>query len=192
MKNVYLRSMLAAACAATLAACGGSGGNLYLGGSVIGLAKTGLILQNGDEELPVASGASSFYFTNLIKSEDRYDIKIKQQPTGATCTIASGSGKANSYSASTAVVSCITDQYTLGGSISGLTATGLILANGASQISPLANSTKFVFPATVGDGASYNVGVLQNPPGLACTISNPFGTMGSKNNDTLIVACVPA
>ena len=32
MKNLYLRSMLAAACAVTLAACGGSGGNLYLQG----------------------------------------------------------------------------------------------------------------------------------------------------------------
>ena len=191
MKNVYLRSMLAAACAVTLAACGGSGGNLYLGGSVVGLAKTGLILQNGGEELPVASGSTSFYFTNLIKTEDRYDIKIKAQPKGATCAVSNGSGKANSYSVSTTVVSCITDQYTLGGSISGLTASGLILANGSSQISPLANSTKFVFPATVGDGSIYTVNVTQNPPGLACSVGNAVGTMGSSNNDTLIVTCVP-
>ena len=192
MKNVYLRSMLAAACAATLAACGGSGGNLYLGGSVIGLAKSGLVLKNGDSELEVLAGASSFYFPNLIKSEDRYDIKILTQPKGATCTITNGSGKANSYSVSTAYVTCITDQYTLGGSISGLTADGLILANGQSQISPLANSSKFVFPATVGDGATYTVNVFKNPPGLACSISNPVGTMGSSNNDSLVVACVPA
>ncbi|WP_312438156.1 hypothetical protein [Janthinobacterium sp.] len=192
MKNVYLRSMLAAACAATLAACGGSGGNLYLGGNVIGLAKSGLVLKNGDSELEVLSGATTFYFPNLVKADDRYDIKILTQPKGATCTITGGTGKANSYSASNAVVSCITDQYTLGGSISGLTADGLILANGQSQISPLANSTKFVFASTVGDGATYTVNVFKNPPGLACTISNPVGTMGSKNNDTLIVACVPA
>ena len=192
MKNVYLRSMLAAACAATLAACGGSGGNLYLSGRIVDLAKDGLILLNSGESLPVLAGQSQFVFTKLVKTDDSYNITIAQQPKGAKCTITSGSGKASSYSVSTAVVSCITDQYTLGGSISGLTASGLVLANGKSQVKPDANSTKFVFPNTVGDGSRYTVNVVQNPSGLACTVSNPVGTMGSSNNETVVVNCVPA
>lgn len=192
MKNLYLRSMLAAACAATLAACGGSGGNMYLGGSVAGLAKTGLVLNNDGEDLAVAAGATSFYFTKLIKSDDRYNITIKTQPKGATCTITNGSGKANSYSVSTTYVSCITDQYTLGGTISGLSANGLVLVNGTSgRAAPLAGSTTFTFDSTVGDGSPYNVNVLANPPGLVCTVSNPNGTMGSANNTSLVVGCTP-
>lgn len=192
MKNLYLRSALAVACAATLAACGGSGGNMYLGGSVVGLAKTGLVLQNGDEELTVAAGASSFVFTKLIKSEDRYNITIKTQPKGATCTMVNGSGKANSYSVSTAYVSCVTDQYTLGGTISGLSSNGLVLVNGSSgSAAPLAGSTTFTFDSTVGDGSAYNINVKTQPPGLICTISNPNGTMGSANNTSLVVACAP-
>ena len=191
MKNLYLRSMLAAACAATLAACGGSGGNMYLSGTIGGLAKDGLILKNGDETLPITSGASSFVFTKLVKTDDSYNITIAQQPKGATCTITSGSGKANSYSVSMAYVSCITDQYTLGGSISGLNANGLILINGSSSVSPQAGTTSFTFPATVGDGSQYNISVLANPPGLDCTVSNPKGTMGSANNASLVVACTP-
>ena len=192
MKNVYLRSMLAAACAATLAACGGSGGNLYLSGRIVDLAKDGLILLNDGEKLPISANQPSFVFTKLVKTDDRYDITIAQQPKGAVCKMINGSGKASSYSVSTAVVSCITDQYTLGGSISGLTASGLVLANGKSQVKPDANSTKFVFPITVGDGSLYTVNVVQNPSGLACTVSNAVGTMGSSNNETVVVNCVPA
>ena len=197
MKNVYLRSMLAAACAATLAACGGSGGNMFLSGSVVGLAKTGLILQNGGEDLPVAAGAGSFVFVNLIKSDDRYDIKIKQQPKGATCTVNNGSGKANSLSVSSTVVSCVTDTYALGGSITGLSAGGLTLINGASgSISPLQGATSFTFPA-VADGSTYNISVSSNPAGLTCRFQGSIspdghdivGTMGSGPVNSLALAC---
>ena len=94
MKNLYLRSMLATACAVTLAACGGSGGNLYLSGQVVNLAKDGLILLNNGERLPVSSGQTSFVFTKLVNTDDRYDITIAQQPKGAVCTITNGAGKA--------------------------------------------------------------------------------------------------
>ena len=199
MKNVYLRSMLAAACAATLAACGGSGGNMYLSGSVIGLAKTGLILQNGSEDLAVTAGASSFVFVNLIKSEDRYDIKIKQQPKGATCTMTNGSGKANSYSVSTAYVSCITDTYALGGSVTGLNASGLTLVNGLSgSISPLQGATTFTFPA-VADGSTYNISISSQPAGLTCKFQGStspdgpdiVGVMGSGPVSSLALNCAP-
>ena len=191
MKNLYLRTMLAAACAVALAACGGSGGNLYLGGSVAGLAKTGLVLTNDGEDLAVASGATSFYFTKLIKSDDRYNITVKTQPKGATCTVTNGSGKANSYSVSTTFVSCITDQYTLGGTITGLTADGLQLINGSNVAAPLKGSTAFTFDSTVGDGSPYNINIKAQPPGLTCTVSNPIGTMGSANNTSLVVNCTP-
>jgi len=199
MKNVYLRSMLAAACAATLAACGGSGGNMFLSGSVLGLAKTGLILQNGGESLPVAAGASSFVFVNLVKTDDSFDIKIKQQPTGATCSVANGTGKANSFSVSGTVVSCATTTYTLSGSITGLTAGGLTLVNGASgSISPLQGATSFTFPA-VADGSTYNISVRDNPAGLVCKFQGStsadghdiVGTMGSGPNSSLALACAP-
>ena len=199
MKNVYLRSMLAAACAATLAACGGSGGNLYLSGSVIGLTKTGLVLKNGNVELEVAAGESSFIFPELIKSEDRYDIKISAQPKGATCTITNGSGKANSYSASTAYVSCITDTYALGGSVTGLNAGGLTLVNGLSgSISPLQGATTFTFPA-VADGSTYNISISSQPAGLTCKFQGStspdgpdiVGVMGSGPVNSLALNCAP-
>ncbi|WP_219132475.1 hypothetical protein [Janthinobacterium sp. UMAB-60] len=199
MKNLYLRSMLAAACAVTLAACGGSGGNLYLSGQVSSLAKDGLILLNNGESLPVPAGQASFVFTKLLKTDERYDISIAQQPKGAVCTITNGSGKATSYSVSTAVVNCTTNTYPLSGTITGLTANNLQLVNGSNDsISPLAGSSSFTF-RQVADGASYNISVKSNPDGLICKFQgsgsadghDTIGTMGSSATNTSTLNCAP-
>ena len=199
MKNLYLRSMLAAACAVTLAACGGSGGNLYLSGQVSNLAKDGLILLNDGERLSVPAGKTSFVFTKLVKTDDRYDISIAQQPKGAVCTITNGVGKATSYSASTAVVSCVTNTYPLTGTITGLTAGGLHLVMGPNGISPLAGADSYTFEK-VADGAAYSISILPpQPTGLKCRFqgstsadgSDTVGTMGSAPTTAATLDCTP-
>ena len=198
MKNLYLRSMLAAACAVTLAACGGSGGNLYLQGAVTGLAKDGLILLNDGEKLPISANQTSFVFTKLIKTDDRYEISILQQPKGAFCTVNNGTGKATSYSVSTASVSCITNTYPLSGTITGLTAGGLRLVMGPNGTSPLAGTTSYKFDS-VPDGAPYSISVLTQPTGLKCRFqgsasadgSDTVGTMGSAATTAATLDCTP-
>ncbi|PLY40265.1 hypothetical protein CSZ94_22020 [Janthinobacterium sp. ROICE36] len=198
MKNLYLRSMLAAACAVTLAACGGSGGNLYLGGQVYALAKDGLILLNNGESLPVPAGQTQFVFTKLIKTDDRYDITIAQQPKGAVCSITNGSGKATSYSVNTAIVSCTTNTYPLSGTITGLAAGGLRLVMGPNGTSPLAGTTSYKFDA-VPDGAPYSISILTQPTGLKCRFqgstsadgSDTVGTMGSAATSAATLDCTP-
>lgn len=199
MKNLYLRSMLAAACAVTLAACGGSGGNLYLQGAVSGLAKDGLILLNNGESLPVPAGQGQFVFTKLIKTDERYDITIAQQPKGAVCSIINGSGKATSYSVSTAVVSCQTNTYQLRGTITGLTAGGLRLVMGPNGTSPLAGTDSYTFDK-VADGAPYSISILlPQPTGLTCHFqgsksadaSDTVGTMGSAATTAATLDCTP-
>ena len=198
MKNLYLRSMLAAACAVTLAACGGSGGNLYLSGQVSNLAKEGLILLNDGERLPVSAGQSQFVFTKLIKTDDRYDISIAQQPKGAVCKITNGSGKATSYSASTAVVSCTTNSYPLSGTITGLTADDLILAIGSTLTSPLKDSSAYTFER-IDDGIAYNISISRYPAGQTCKFEASAntsadgrvvkGTMGSAATTGATLNC---
>ncbi|NHQ89674.1 hypothetical protein [Janthinobacterium lividum] len=196
MKNLYLRSMLAAACAATLAACGGSGGNLYLSGQVSNLAKDGLILLNDGERLPVSAGQTSFVFTKLVNTDDRYDISIAQQPKGAVCKITNGAGKASSYSVTTAFVSCETNTYPLSGTITGLTADGLTLAIGSITTSPLKGSTSYTFP-NVNDGIAYNISIATYPTGQMCKFvgsasangRDVVGTMGSAATTGAALNC---
>jgi hypothetical protein len=176
MKSLYMRSGAALLCAATLAACGGGGGNLSLGVRVVGLDRTGLVLLNGDDKLEVPSDGT-YYFPKMISTDAEFKITVKDNPSGVTCEASSNSGKANVYTVLQTVVSCNAIPYTLGGTISGLTANGLVLANGAILASPTAGSTSFTFDSKVPNGRAYGVTVLSQPSGLTCSVANGVGTM---------------
>src|SRR5271169_5768407 len=62
--------------------------------------------------------------------------------------------------------------HTLGGTISGLTRTGLVLANGANIVSVAANTTSFTLPTPVAYADGYGVTVAAQPAGLSCMVSN--------------------
>jgi len=153
MKHVYLRSCLALLCATSLAACGGSSGSLIVKGKITGLTKTGLVLtNNGGPDLAIAAGATSFSFPQLIDTDANFDVQIKTQPTGAVCTMVAGTntGKA-SFNINSVQVACVTNAYSLGGSVTGRSA-GLVLVNAPDKLNITANGA-FVFGAKVADGA---------------------------------------
>lgn len=67
--------------------------------------------------------------------------------------------------------------YTVGGSVSGLTSTGLVLQNnGADNLTVSADGT-FTFATAAGAGDPYNVTVLTQPSGQICTVTNGGGTV---------------
>ena len=76
--------------------------------------------------------------------------------------------------------------------LSGLTADGLVLANGASTAGVVKGSTSFRFTTPVFDGANYGVTVLAQPAGQVCTVANATGTMPSGDVLTVAVSCQPA
>ena len=66
-----------------------------IGGSVSGLSGTGLVLQdNGGDNMPVNSGATSFTFATAITSGSGYNVSVLSQPAGLlqTCGVASPGG----------------------------------------------------------------------------------------------------
>ncbi|WP_295956188.1 beta-propeller fold lactonase family protein [Rhodoferax sp.] len=85
------------AIASLLTACGGgtssSDSTAYtLGGTVNGLTTSGLVLANSTSTQAVASGATSFTFSDQMSGD--YAVTVATQPDGQTCvaTHASGSG----------------------------------------------------------------------------------------------------
>ena len=198
MKRFTLRAGLALLCASTLAACGGGSGSLVLQATVYGLTKDGLILVNGSESLPVSGNSAGnttiAQFTKLVNADDTYDIQIKQQPTHANCTLKDNKQKANVYTVSQPQVFCTTDSYAFGGTITGLSGTGLVLINGSDQVAVLPPATpgapvSFQFAAKVADGAPFGVTVLAQPAGQVCTVANGTGTMPSGAYNNLVVTC---
>jgi hypothetical protein len=82
-----------------------------------------------------------------------------------------------------------TTSHTVGGTITGLTAAGLVLANGADTLNVAANATSFTMPQSVAGGSSYTIMITAQPTGLSCTLSNATGTMGAANVTNVGVAC---
>jgi RNase P/RNase MRP subunit p29 len=203
MKSMYLRSGVALACALALAACGGDNGNLLLGGSVIGLTKEGLVLQDlkSSKTVTVPANAASFAFPDLIGSDQEFEVTVKTQPSAAHCDIDYGKGTSGAYNITSIVVRCITNAYDLGGTISGLTTDGLVLINGSERVVVPAGAKSFIFTkygtdgkvtgGQVPDGAPYGVTILTQPAGHTCILNKGTGTMGSANSLTSIaVSCV--
>ena len=163
-----------------------------IGGTISGLTATGLVLANGTDTVSPAANATTFVFSTAVASGASYSVTVSTQPTGETCTVTNGSGTVGSSNVTNVQVACAastTGTYTIGGTISGLTATGLVLANGTDTVSPAANATTFVFPTAVVSGASYSVTVSTQPSGETCTVTNGSGTVGSSNVTNVQVAC---
>jgi hypothetical protein len=205
MKSLYLRSGLALLCGAILSACGGSDGSLQLSGSITGLTQDGLELTNtgNGEVLPITQGSttnttttySAFSFPKLIAVDEYFNVTVTKNPEYATCTPSANEGKANVYNAYYVVITCVAHQRKLGGTVSGLTTDGLVLANGSDTVTvpkSTTSPTSFVFPHTVGQTSSFGINVLQQPAGQQCTVTKgATGTIGSADMlDAISVTCV--
>jgi hypothetical protein len=181
-------------------ACGGGGSSktvpptkYTIGGTVSGLAGTGLVLQNDNgDSLTVSASASAFTFPTSVNSGSSYKVSVMTQPSDPTqsCVVNSASGMAMG-DVTTVSVACATTTFTVGGSISGLVGTGLVLQNNSGDnltVGPTAST--FTFPTAVDSVRGYKVSVLTQPasPMQNCVVSN---ASGPTNGDvtTVSIAC---
>jgi DNA-binding beta-propeller fold protein YncE len=79
--------------------------------------------------------------------------------------------------------------FTIGGTISGLTETGLTLNdNGGDTLTVAPGATAFTFATALASGASYDVAVATQPLGENCTATANTGT-ASANVTSVAIAC---
>ena len=167
----------------------GSGGSFSVGGSVSGLSGTVVLQDNGGDDLSVAA-SGPFTFATKVATGAPYSVAVKTNPSGQTCTVASGSGTMGSANVTSVAVSCATAaaSFSVGGSVSGLSGTVVLQDNGGDDLS-VAASGPFTFATKVATGAGYAVTVKTNPSGQACTVASGSGTMGSANVTSVAVTC---
>jgi RNase P/RNase MRP subunit p29 len=163
-----------------------------LGGSISGLTASGLVLADGTSTVAVPSGATSFTFGGVVTSNAPYAISVQAQPSGLTCSLANGSGNAGAADVGNVAVTCSGQSYTVGGTISGLTANGLVLANGSDTLNVAAGAPTFTMPRAVASGGGYAVTVQSQPAGQNCTVTNGTGTVGTSNVTNIAVSCSAA
>jgi len=121
----------------SLVGCGGGSNDsaLTLSGTVSGLTTDGLALTSNGENLDISSGAKTFSFGAVLSDGIVYNVTVPIQPSGQVCTVTNGSGTAATANISNVVVTCSDRTFNVGGTISGLTASGLVLANGSETLS---------------------------------------------------------
>jgi hypothetical protein len=79
--------------------------------------------------------------------------------------------------------------YSLGGTVSGLSGAGLVLAdNNAQTVAVNAGATTFTFGSELNSGTAYAVTVQTQPAGQTCTVANGSGTV-TANVANAVVTC---
>jgi hypothetical protein len=180
-----------------LAACGGgSSGQLLLGGTILGVTKDGLILQNNGSHdyaptaAALASSGGQFYFPDLVDIDQSYDVTVKAVPSNVTtCDVSGGKGR-SAFNVSSVLVVCHLKTHALKGTIVGLgNNTGLEVVNGADRKKIDAGATSFEM-SPVGEDVPYGITILPpQPSGLTCTVTNGTGKMGTADVTNVVVNC---
>jgi hypothetical protein len=183
---------------------GGTGGNggggnnnattFTIGGKVTGLLGIGMVLEdNGGDDLTVA-GNGTFTFKTAVNGA--YAVTVKTQPTSPVqlCTVANGSGVATA-NITTVQVNCGGGGFTIGGSVSGLIGSGLVLQDNGGDNFPVTGigNVLFTFASSLNPGATYSVTVLTQPanPAQVCTVNNASGTANSNISNVQVICTQP-
>ena len=168
--------------------------NYTVGGSVSGLVGS-IVIRNtsGSTVNNITVTADGSFTFPAQASGSTYSVVVNSHPTGPaqTCTVMNGSGTVTTGNVSNIGISCSNVTYAVGGTISGLTGSGLVLSNGSTTVSRPAGSTSFTFPG-IAEGSSYTIAVQTQPgnPAQTCSVTNPSGTVSGADVTNVAVSCV--
>ncbi len=170
-----------------------------IGGMVSGLVNnTSVILQNNGGDSLTVTANGSFTFKTPVTGTDVYKVTVLTQPVNPNqiCTVTNGSGTA-SANVTNVAVNCVLS-YTIGGTVTGLVGTGLILENSSDSeqltISPANGNQAFTFKNLVPTGTAYTVTIFAQPTGptQTCTVSAGTGSGTATSNVTSVAITCPA
>jgi uncharacterized repeat protein (TIGR03803 family) len=160
-----------------------------VGGSLAGLLASGLVLTNGADTLEVPPRTGHFTMPTLIPTGSTYSIAVQTQPQGLTCTVSDGSGTMGSADVSSVQIQCAAGVYTVGGSVSGLSAQGLVLANGTDSLAVLSGAATFTMSQAEAPNSTYDVTVQAHPVAVHCQVADGSGIMGNTDVMSVGVSC---
>jgi len=165
-----------------------------IGGTVSALAGSGLVLQqDGGDDLPISANGTFAFATPLVRGS-AYSVTVSVQPgnPAQTCAVTNGDGTVAGADVTDIEVNCsTTPTYTIGGTVSGLAGSGLVLQqDGGDNLAVTANGN-FTFAMPLFDGVPYAVSVFAQPsnPAQTCAVANGTGTVNGANVNDVAVTC---
>ena len=173
-------------------ACTTAASNATIGVTVTGLPtpanSTPLVLQdNGSDSLTISANGS-YTFKNPVNGA--YAVTVETQPTGPNelCTVTKGSGVATGNVTGIAVACA--NSFTVGGSVTGLIGTGLVLQDNSGDNLAITTNGNFTFATPLLNAAAYSVSILTQPTGAQqCTATQNTGTIANANVINVAIDC---
>jgi uncharacterized repeat protein (TIGR03803 family) len=161
-----------------------------LGGTIVGLgSNAGLTLTNGGDVFAVAPGSSTFTMPSPVAFGSPYSVAVLTAPAGLTCTAGNAAAAMPAHDVTGVLITCSEQSYTVGGTISGMSSSGMVLVNGSDTLAVQPGASRFTMPAAVAYTSAYAVTIQTQPTGLSCSVSDGMGTMGSAAVSNIAVTC---
>lgn len=87
--------------------------------------------------------------------------------------------------------SSVNQRYSIGGSVSGLSGTGLVIQNNGADNTNIPGNGNFTFANLLSSNSSYSVTILTNPisPTQNCTVTNGTGSITNSNITNVSISC---
>jgi len=101
-------------------------------GRIFGLDGMVILQLNGTDNLEIKNiGGTGLYFSfpDEISDGSDYIITVFQNPESQICSVTNGNGKINGKDITDIVVNCSENTFTIGGTVTGLIGSGLVLQN---------------------------------------------------------------
>lgn len=157
-------------------------------GDVAGLNGTLVLQNNGGDNLTLTANGP-FAFAGKVASGGGYAVSVLSKPAGQTCSVSGPRAGVVGVTDVTGIrVACSTTQFSVGGSVSGLSGT-LVLQNNGGDDATLTADGAFTFPTQVATGGDYLVTVKTQPAERHCVVTNGAGTVGSAPVSNVSVSC---
>lgn len=193
---------IACALVLLLSACGDNGGTAAGGrvtytvsGVISNLTADGLILElNQGNALTLGAATSAFEFPVGLSDGATYSVTIKQSPASETCVIQQGaSGTISGSNIVGIAIICTAKEFTVGGTITNLLGTGLVIQDQTSgtSVDPKAGAGSYTLSSDYQTGQNYSIVVSQQPtnPTQTCSVNSASGQVSTSNVSNINVTC---
>jgi len=160
--------------------------NYTIGGKVSGVLGAGtkvkVRLSSHGKETITMEKVGEFQFEQRVNYSEPYDVTVRSQPLGYTCTPNNAKGPMPAQKTDDVDIVCALNQWTIGGEVTGNGITSVQdfkLKNSAtSEELPLNELGRFMFQQKVEYEKDYEITVAEQPNGFWCTVLEDFGGKG--------------
>jgi hypothetical protein len=132
-----------------------------------------------DQSIATQTGTSPITITGLANNQVY------------SCSVSAITGQGLGPASNTVSANFTVSPFTIGGHVSGLSGTGLVLRNNFDDDLEISADGSFTFATALYDGSTYSITVLTQPTGSdqTCSISNSNGTVSGADVVDVTVTC---